>query len=273
MKEKLTPHIIAVMAFVVFVVLGLACASVPKDYKEISPASLTNNINEPKIVTETRLKYLTGTSIVVLLDVPHKSLYNVGSVKNLNEILLEERIEADKVYRVYMTFESYDIGFIVDRIDGLMSVEEAQARIDKRNADKKVAEEAQKQKQEAEQKAKQEAWEAATKNFIIMPENWNPVHYTKTDLFKAVAASKDLKIYSSKVDAIWGGSFLWCVSDLKFVRQNGTDITFSSDDNSITQIMSIDQRSGLQAGQKVRVYYDITRSPVTRWDVIAIEKR
>jgi len=63
------------------------------------------------------------------------------------------------------------------------------------------------------------------------------------------------------------------VSDLKLVRQNGTDITFSSDDNAITQNMSIDQRSGLQAGQKVRVYYTIMRSPLTRWDVIAIERR
>jgi len=63
------------------------------------------------------------------------------------------------------------------------------------------------------------------------------------------------------------------VSDLKFVRQNGTDITFSSDDNAITQNMTIDQRSGLQAGQKVRVYYEITSSPLTTWEVIAIEKR
>ena len=40
-KEKLTPHIITVMAFVVFIVLGLACASAPKppkleNYKMIS---------------------------------------------------------------------------------------------------------------------------------------------------------------------------------------------------------------------------------------------
>jgi len=62
-------------------------------------------------------------------------------------------------------------------------------------------------------------------------------------------------------------------SDLTFVRQNGTDITFSSDDNAITQNMTIDQRSGLQAGQRVRVYYEVTRSPLITWDVVAIERR
>jgi hypothetical protein len=63
------------------------------------------------------------------------------------------------------------------------------------------------------------------------------------------------------------------VSDLTFVRQDGTDIIFSSDDNAITQQMTIDQRSGLKAGQKARVYYMITRSPLTTWDVEAIERR
>jgi hypothetical protein len=63
------------------------------------------------------------------------------------------------------------------------------------------------------------------------------------------------------------------VSDVTFVRQNGTDITFSSDDNAISQMMSIDQRSGLQAGQRVRVYYTLSRSPLTTWDIIAIERR
>ena len=95
----------------------------------------------------------------------------------------------------------------------------------------------------------------------------------------------DLRVVLTKNEAIYmqmrsdftfglsGNYLLKYVSDLKFVRQNGTDIIFSSDDNAITQNMTIDQKSGLQAGQKVRVYYEITKSPLIRWDVIAIEKR
>jgi len=121
--------------------------------------------------------------------------------------------------------------------------------------------------------------------FTVVPSDFNPSEYTSVDLFKAASDAKNLQIASSREEAVlnqmksgfmlgMGGSWLLqYVSDLKFVRQNGTDISFSSDDNAITQNMSIDQRSGLQAGQKVRVYYTIMRSPLTRWDVIAIERR
>jgi tetratricopeptide (TPR) repeat protein len=121
--------------------------------------------------------------------------------------------------------------------------------------------------------------------FTIIPSDFKPNDYTKVDLFKAVSNSRNLEISSNKQDALLqelksllnfglGGKYYFeYVSDLTFVRQNGIDISFSSDDNAISQIMSIDQRSGLQAGQRVRVYYMITRSPLTRWDVIAIEWR
>ena len=121
--------------------------------------------------------------------------------------------------------------------------------------------------------------------FTVVPSNFRPADYTSIDLFKAVSASRNLQIVLSKLEAIdsqfqsnlmlgLGGSYvLEYKSDLTFVHQNGTDITFSSDDNAITQNMFIDQRSGLQAGQKVCVYYMITRSPLITWDVIAIERR
>jgi hypothetical protein len=70
-----------------------------------------------------------------------------------------------------------------------------------------------------------------------------------------------------------GAYMVMFVSELTFVRQNGTDIVFSSDDNAISQRMTIEQRAGLQAGQKVRVYYEITRAPLITWDVIAIQRR
>ncbi|MDR2922895.1 MAG: tetratricopeptide repeat protein [Treponema sp.] len=121
--------------------------------------------------------------------------------------------------------------------------------------------------------------------FTVVPSNFKPADYTKVDLFKAASDARNLQVVLNKQEAALsqlqsgilgglGGSYiLQYVSDLTFVRQNGTDITFSSDDNAITQIMTIDQRSGLQAGQKVRVYYTIMRAPLITWDVVAIERR
>jgi len=152
MKEKLTPHIIAVMAFVVFIVLGLACASVPESepkYLEMPPDKITYNYQHMgfegrQFVTETRVSpefNIFGLKSLVLVDTAdHVS----ALVENLKENLLAERIENDKVYRVYFT--NRQMRFSIDRIDGLMPIDEAQARIDQRNADKKAAEEAQKQK-------------------------------------------------------------------------------------------------------------------------------
>jgi hypothetical protein len=103
-------------------------------------------------------------------------------------------------------------------------------------------------------------------------------------LFKAVSDSRNLQRVANKAEAVYGqfqsafsggmaGSYILnYVSDLTFVRQNGIDIRFTTDDKAITQDMSIDQRSGLRAGQKVRVYYTITKAPSLTWDVIAIEQ-
>jgi len=137
----------------------------------------------------------------------------------------------------------------------------------------------------AASKAKEEANRYDPAKFIVAPSNFKPADYTSIDLFKAVSDSKNLQRVANKLEALngqmqsafmlgMGGSYiLMYKSDLTFVRQNGTDITFSSDDNAITQNMTIDQRSGLQTGQKVRVYYEVTRSPLITWDVLAIERR
>jgi tetratricopeptide (TPR) repeat protein len=122
--------------------------------------------------------------------------------------------------------------------------------------------------------------------FAVVPSDFRPADYTKVDLFRAASTSKNLEISSNKYDAmsnqlktdlsfglVGGNYYLMYVSDVTFVRQNGTNITFSSDDNAISQMMSIDQRSGLQAGQRVRIYYTIASTPLTTWDVIAIERR
>jgi hypothetical protein len=66
--------------------------------------------------------------------------------------------------------------------------------------------------------------------------------------------------------------FLQYVSDLTFVRQNGTDITFSSDDKGITQEMSIIKGLDYKQGKESVFIHMITRSQATTWDVIAIEQ-
>jgi len=133
---------------------------------------------------------------------------------------------------------------------------------------------------------KAEARRRMLENFIVKPSNPNfdPSQFSSVDLFRAVSVSKNLQRTSNETEAITNealsslmgisgkiaGIF---VSDLVFVSQNGTDITFSSDDNAISQLMTIDQRSGLQVGQKVRVYYVVTRSPLLTWNIRAIERR
>jgi len=68
------------------------------------------------------------------------------------------------------------------------------------------------------------------------------------------------------------GLYLDYVSDVVFARQDGTDIWFRTSDNAITQNMKISARSGLTSGQRVRLYYRVTKNPLTEWQVVAIER-
>jgi hypothetical protein len=130
-----------------------------------------------------------------------------------------------------------------------------------------------------------EAERRARESRIISSSNFDPGRYTAVDLFAAVAAAERLNAAASRADAVsqmlnldalfgLGGKYFEnMVSDLTFVRQDGTRITFSTDDGALSQIMTLNARSGLQAGQKVRVYYEISRLPLTVWQVEAIELR
>jgi Ni/Co efflux regulator RcnB len=145
-------------------------------------------------------------------------------------------------------------------------------------ANRKAQEEAdRKARVEADRQAREEANRYDPSKFTMVPSDFKPADYTSIDLFKAAANSKNLQRASNKRDAKLIGMGLNFIllykSDLTFVSQNGTDIIFSSDDKAITQNMTIDQRSGLQAGQRVRVYYEISRAPSTTWDIVAIERR
>lgn len=201
---------------------------------------------------------------------------------------LQKRIDITKKHTIYIGFygrsasDNFNSPY-ADKIIGLRTNEEVAEFEAQVKAEKEVEAEAKRKATEEERAALKKRIE---ENFIVKPSNPNfdPSQFSSVDLFKAVSVSKNLQRTSNETEAITNealsslmgisgkiaGIF---VSDLVFVSQNGTDITFSTDDNAISQLMTIDQRSGLQVGQKVRVYYVVTRSPLLTWNIRAIERR
>ena len=120
----------------------------------------------------------------------------------------------------------------------------------------------------AERRRIEEANKYDPAKFTLVPSNFKPADYTSADLFDVVAFEDKTPLSAVIFDTLF-------VSDVVFVRQDGTDIRFRTDDNTISQDMKISARSGLTSGQKVRLYYKLTkeqyRLPV--WQVVAIEKR
>jgi tetratricopeptide (TPR) repeat protein len=98
-------------------------------------------------------------------------------------------------------------------------------------------------------------------DFITVPilGRFHPDFYRSADLFSAVAAAEKLDISEQ----------LQFVSDVVVIGQNGTDIGFRTTDNAISQAMKVNVRTGLTAGQQVRVYYWAYR--IKDWQVIAIK--
>jgi hypothetical protein len=136
------------------------------------------------------------------------------------------------------------------------------------DAQKKAAKDA---ADEAERKAKEEANRYDPANFTVVPSEFKPATYSKVDLFDAVAHAERML----RGNGSWGDSLFTTskfVSDVVFVDQNGTDIQFRTADGAISQYMKISSRSGLTAGQKVRLYYIVTKNPSTVWTVVAIER-
>jgi len=132
----------------------------------------------------------------------------------------------------------------------------------------------QKLAQEAQRLAREEANKYDTSKFIIVPSYFSPADYTKADLFDAVAVSEKLQAVLEpgtyeELD-IFGVYVRHFVSDVVFVSQNGTDITFRTADNAISRRMKVDSRTGLTAGQRVRIYYAVYR--IKDWQVAAIER-
>jgi hypothetical protein len=304
MRTKISMHGVSVLLLVLFIVLALGSGTsegavqddtsgvteVPVVYTEIPFSDLMQsiaNINEPGhgFILDA---FIGGDSdYIMLCDSPIESRFSPprNTIELRNAIRGKDWEDITKGYdknilcKVYIeVFASdwYDgnYGGFVLKIEGLLTPEQVAQR-------KTEADEA----EEAERLAREEANRYDPAKFTVVPDNFNPANYTSIDLFKAVSDSRNLQRVSNKLEALngqmqsafmfgMGGSYiLMYKSDLTFVRQDGTDITFSSDDNAITQNMTIDQRSGLQARQKVRVYYEVTRSPLITWDVVAIERR
>jgi hypothetical protein len=174
---------------------------------------------------------------------------------------LNKRIDFKKQNKLYMAVRETSPGkysAVVERIDGLMSTDELKKQqTDAEDAKKKALEEANK-------------YDAA--KFTIVPADFKPADYTKKDLFDAVSTSEKMLRGNGSPDFLGFFSENF-VSDVVFVSQSGTDITFKTADNAISQNMKVDGRSGLSAGQKARVYYRVSKNPLTEWRVIAIERR
>ena len=297
MKEKWTPHIILVNALIIFVLLGLACASTPPNivYIEVPYSEFwekVRQVNSPwqGFIVEAYINASSEDSFSIVSDPTiretfwirehgrsyrgYRSFYNTY----VDTLQFEQydnqtyrRIDKNKLYRIYIsTHQVYNDERwipIIDRIDGLMSLEEVAIIEAQQRADREAAEEARRQERAATRQRVQE-------NLIIGPSNFNPANYTKVDLFEAVAVSERLQMSlrpgeHEELD-IFGVYTRNFVSDVIFVSQNGTDITFRTEDNAISRRMKVDSRTGLNSGQKVRIYYGVYR--IRDWRVDAIER-
>jgi tetratricopeptide (TPR) repeat protein len=136
--------------------------------------------------------------------------------------------------------------------------------------------ETQQQKEQAESRkaeliARKEANQYDPAKFIIVPNGFRPANYTKADLFDAAATAEKLAISAIARDGtVWPTPSEDFASEVVFVNQNGTDITFRTADNAISRTMKVDGRTGLTAGQRVRIYYSVYH--IKDWHIDAIER-
>ena len=308
MKEKWTPHIIAVMALAVFIVLGLACASEPESNE---PESAKMHFERGKKIFEEKKNIYSDVEAInefdqaIKLDPNFVEAYiyrarvNMGSNRQAAEADCNKAIELDPqkfapyYFRglIYQEWGKAEISsYFVPTTDNLSKAIEyydrslsdfnkALERNTDSNNQQLITNSIAKAKEEkgdietslANSIARESANKYDKSKFIIVPSDFYPANYTKADLFEAVAASEKLGI----TPQFWMGNTPVYpskdfVSDVLFVSQNGTDITFRTADNAINKRMKVDSRTGLTAGQKVRIYY--TASRVNDWTITAIER-
>lgn len=166
--------------------------------------------------------------------------------------------------------------------------EEKRIETERLNAERLAKEKAEADRIEAERLAKQKADQVRMSKFIFKPNDFSVEDiskYKKIDLFEAVASvDKMVRGSGSFGDTLFGellssdsqlgalSNIQYYVSEVLFVSQSGTNIKFKTADNAIAQDMKISNRSGLSPGQKVNLYYRVSKNPLTEWNVIAIEK-
>ena len=178
---------------------------------------------------------------------------------------IDRQLERDRRYRVYIAVLKEDqygsssdsYNGIVTRIDGLRSVSEVTA--------------AREERQRAAEQATEEANRYDPSRFTLVPSGFKPAEFEAVDLFDAVSRVERMpRGRAGTLDEVL--NVFEFVSDVVFVNQSGTNIQFRTVDNAISQNMNIDSRSGLTSGQRVRVYYKVSKNPLTDWRVVAIER-
>jgi len=99
---------------------------------------------------------------------------------------------------------------------------------------------------------------------------FDPIKYPLVDLMDARVAmdKKDLRN-----DYTLPRVQVKYVSEVVFKGQSNTNITVSTTDNVLTEIMNFTGRaSSIRNGEKVRVYYTIAKDPLEKWEIQAIER-
>lgn len=99
---------------------------------------------------------------------------------------------------------------------------------------------------------------------------FDPIVYPLVDLMDARVAmdKKDLRN-----DYTFPRVRVKYVSEVVFKGQSNTNITVSTTDNVLTEIMNFTGRaSSVRNGERVRVYYTIVKDPLEKWEIQAIER-
>jgi len=304
MKEKWTPHIIAVTTLVVFIVLGLACASSPEsDASETADKHFEQGkaFDEKQDYFRAIMEYTEAINLnpnfVDAYTYRARARILAGGNQNPAEADCNKAIELDPqkpspyyfrglIYQGWGKAESYyltnteslskALEYYNHSLSDFNKALELSTNSNNQQFYTRSITEAKAEKEKIETNlASSKARDATNKydksKFIIVPETFYPADYTKADLFDAVATSEKLditpKFWMGNTPVYPSKDF---VSEVLFVSQNGTDITFRTADNAIRKAMKVDSRTGLTADQKVRIYYTVYR--IKDWTITAIER-
>jgi len=176
-------------------------------------------------------------------------------------------------YKIYLIIQyhyaknepyyDYEPSILVQDIEGPLPDDDILIAHNQRELEIQAANEEARKREEAERRAFEE-------RFIFKTSNFDPADYRRADLFEAVATSERLSATPDYFANIPVYDSMGFVSDVTFIRQDVTDITFRNLTGDVTRTMKITARSGLQNGQRVRIYYRVYR--ILPWEIIAIER-